>query len=102
MEHFCECQSKYVLKKNPDTNNYENYCSICEKFVPKDGPILYEIRNIRKNEKKNINKIQAAIYDETFMTAKKPCPSCKYPELRFLLDESMKRIYVCPECKQYW
>lgn len=103
MNTFCSCRNIYFLKKNPKNNdNYENYCNICDVFVKIDGPILYEVNNIRKDEKKNINKIRAAIYDETYITAKKPCIQCGNSELRFFHNESLKRIYVCPECKSYY
>lgn len=101
MNNFCECRNIYILKKNTQ-GTYEHYCIICDKFIPIDGPVLYEVNNIRKNEKKNTNKINAAVYDETYATAKKSCPECNNPELRYFLDDTLKRIYVCSECGSYW
>ncbi len=99
---FCECKSIYTIKLNSQSGNYENYCKICEKYIPLDTFVLHEVVNVQNNEKKSLNKIQAAIYDDTYMTIDLKCISCDNKPVKYFMTEDMKRIYVCDKCKKYW
>jgi len=97
---FCECKTIYKKRINPVIKLYENYCSVCDKYIPLTSPILYESNNvIRENIK---SKIYAALNDPTYATMMASCPNCGDVVVTYFTTNDLKRVYVCKICEKYW
>lgn len=103
---FCKsCEQLLKIKKNPDKNKYEYFCSnnICkEKFSEIDKEILYIKKNIQKNPKVKL-LVESGIQDDTFPAEKKECQKCKRKTMKyFRLDYDLKKVYICEVCGVYY
>ncbi len=99
---FCDCGSVFTQQLNTVSGLYEKYCSICGTYTPNDGPVLFELEFVDKEHMNKLTKIKAAIYDDTCSVVNRSCPECGAEKMKFILDNDMKRTYICNSCKRYF
>lgn len=98
--HLCDCGFLMTIEYSAADKKYMYKCSQCDNKKNATG-ILYSKRNSSR-ESFLQKQIRAAFYDQTCATADRTCSKCNNHPMRYVLDyDTMKRIYVCHECKKY-
>lgn len=103
MKRFCnKCEE--ILGYKVIDEILVKYCSNCNEIEKNINPKTIVTKNFSKN-KVNIDKVRSVVYDDyLYPEIKKKIPEHKCGDtISYYLDmDSMKRVYVCKKCRNYW
>ena len=98
---FCD-QCENVLRISEDAQKRVSlYCEDCQVHIPFSGGLIAEKKY--KTTKNYDEMLFTALYDDTLPRVRTKCSNCPNDIIIYFRDKStMKNIYFCRSCRNYW